>query len=64
MGEPVSVRRQLVASKVLPAWPRAGEAAAVPVTRFLDGELLDDVLNPSSCLLPPDEWPLDPPCSR
>ncbi|CAK0904396.1 unnamed protein product [Prorocentrum cordatum] len=63
-GEAVAVRRELVAEKVFPAWPERGEAASVPVVSFLDGELLDDVRDPRSCLLPPEQWPEEPPRSR
>ena len=48
-GEVVSVRRQIVCSKVLPAWPKAGEACILPVEDFITEELKDDLMNPKRC---------------
>ena len=56
-GEVVSVRRELVASKVLPTWPEKGRAGVVQVTEFLDEELRRDYKDPRRCVLPRDQWP-------
>ena len=48
-GEPLSVRKTLEASKALPAWPKAGNAAVRDVTNFVEDALLEE-LAPS--------WPL------
>ena len=45
-GEVVSVRRQLICSKVLLAWPKAGEACILAVEDFIPEELEDDLMNP------------------
>ena len=63
-GEVVSVRRQIVCSKVLPAWPKAGEACILPVEDFITEELKDDLMNPRRCLIPESEWPKVPPKSK
>ena len=46
------MRRQLVASKVVAAWPPVGSAAVCPIIDFIDSHLRDDVLDPRRCLLP------------
>ena len=63
-GEVVSVRRQLVCSEVLPAWPKAGEACILNIENFITEELRDDLMNPERCLLPKSEWPKVPPKSK
>ena len=63
-GEAVSTRRQLVAAKAIPPWPAEGKAAQVPVLSFLEGELWEDIRDPSRCLRPQEEWPEYPPSSR
>ena len=63
-GELVSVRHELVASKVIPCWPKVGEAAVCPIVDFVDEHLVDDLANPLGCLLPESEWPLEVPRSR
>ncbi|CAK0791571.1 unnamed protein product, partial [Prorocentrum cordatum] len=63
-GAVVSKRRQLTAEEVLVAWPAPGKAAIAPVVAVLQGELLEDVLNPFRCLRPREEWPDEPPRSR
>ena len=62
-GEVVSVRRQLICSKVLPAWPNAGEACILAAGDFVTEGLKDDLMNPR-CLLPESEWPKVPPKSK
>ena len=56
-GEPVMVMEELEAAKVIPVWPKIGEAAVQKVEDFLTGDLLEAVLNPEQCLLPSWEWP-------
>ena len=51
-GEVASVRKQLICSKVLPAWPKSGEACILAVEDFITEELKDDLMNPRRCLLP------------
>ena len=63
-GNIVSVRRDLSAAKVIPAWPAVGLAATCPVERLLKGELLDDLEDPQRCLRPVSEWPTETPVSR
>ena len=63
-GNMVSVRRNLIASKVLPAWPQVGKAASVDVMSFLRGELAQDMSDPKRCLLPVEEWPTTTPKSK
>ena len=62
-GEVVSARRQLMCSRVLLAWPKAGEACVSAVEDFITEELKGDLMNPKSCLLPGSEWPKVPPKS-
>ena len=63
-GEVVSVRRQLICSKVLLAWPKSGEACILAVEAFIIEELMDDLMNPKRCLLPESGWPKVPPKSE
>ena len=63
-GKVASVRRDLIAKKVIPAWPAVGSACVAPIADFIDLELREDVLDPFRCLLPRSEWPAEPPRSR
>ena len=63
-GNVVSVRRDLIAAKVIPAWPSLGEAAVCDVARLLDSELADDLADPARCLLPESQWPEITPTSK
>ena len=63
-GNLICKARELECSKVIAVWPPAGSAATVPITRFLEGELLDDVLDPQRCLKPESEWPPVPKPAR
>ena len=63
-GEQVSVKRDLVVSKVVAAWPSAGEAAVCPILDFVDEHLADDLRDHFRCLLPQVEWPVEVPVSR
>ncbi|CAK0876721.1 unnamed protein product [Prorocentrum cordatum] len=47
----------LTPRRVIPAWPAAGSAAIQPVTKFLEGEVLEKVMDPSSNLLDRAFWP-------
>ena len=38
-GGTVSVRRQLVAAQVIPAWPKVGKACIAPIVNLVDAEL-------------------------
>ena len=60
-GEVFSIGRQLICSKVLIAWLKAGEACILAVEDFIIEELKDDSTNPKSCLLPGSDWPKVPP---
>ena len=63
-GEVVSVRRQLICSKVLPALLKSGEACILAVEDFITEDSKDDLMNPKRCLLPESEWPKVPPKSK
>ena len=63
-GNVVSVRRDLVASKIIPTWPAVGEAATCSIETLLKGELLEDLSDPHRCLKPQSEWPEETPVSR
>ena len=63
-GEQVSVKLNLVAEKVIAAWPKIGEVAVCPILDFVDEHLADDLRDPFRCLLPQVEWPGEVPVSR
>jgi hypothetical protein len=63
-GEVVSVRRELIAEKVIAAWPKIGEACVCPIISFVDEHLRDELLNPDGVLLPRTEWPAETPRSK
>ena len=63
-GGTVSVRRQLEAAKVIPAWPKVGHACVVPIFNLVDAELQAELESPSSILLPEAEWPVVTPKSQ
>ena len=63
-GEVVSVRRELVASRVIPVWPKVGEACVCDITDFIDEDLKAQMLNLAECLLPEAEWPSQTPHSK
>jgi hypothetical protein len=63
-GDMVSVRRDLVASKVIAAWPAIGAACVCPIIEYVDEHLRDEMLNPLACLLPESEWPVQTPRSK
>ena len=63
-GDVVSVRRQLVADRVIPVWPQPEESCVADIFEFLLEELRDDLLEPARCLLPRDQWPEARPRSK
>ena len=63
-GTVVSVRRDLVAALVIPAWPQVGKARVAPIARFVDEVLQDELPSHDSILLPESEWPKINPRSR
>ena len=63
-GDVVSVRRQLVADKVIPAWPKPEESCVAAIIEFMPEEIRDDLSDPSRCLLPKDQWPVARPRSK
>ena len=54
----------LEAAKVIPCWPKPGEAGVQPAERFVRAEVKDWLLDPRKCLLPQTHWPASPPQSR
>ena len=56
-GEVISVRRELLADKVIPTWPQKGSAAVADIAAFLDGDLRKMYEDPYKCMLPREEWP-------
>ena len=60
----LSVRRDLQASKVIPIWPKVGEACVCPMADHIDSPLREQVLDPNSCILPEAEWPDETPQSK
>ena len=57
------MRRKLIASKVIPAWPKVGKACVVPIQGLVDEELRAELEAPDSILLPESEWPSTTPKS-
>lgn len=49
----------LEADKVIPTWPKVGEAAKCCITDFLSGEALEAMRTPEKFLLPEDKMPLN-----
>ena len=64
MGEPIIPMEDLVASKVIGAWPKVGQAAVQDAESFLTRELKAKLCDPVSCLKPVEEWPDSPHESR
>ncbi len=62
-GEPVAHMEELTADKVIPCWPKVGEAAVQDVVDLVTKEVRDWLENPHLALLPPSEWP-DSPAQR
>ena len=63
-GNPFSVKRTLVAAKVIPAWPKVGKACIVPIFDVVDKELQAELLAADCILLPEAEWPKVTPKSK
>ena len=63
-GEAVSVRQQLEAALVIPAWPEVGAAAVCPIIDVIDEHLVDELADPRQALLPESEWPSVTPVSK
>ena len=63
-GEPVAVMEELEAAKVIPCWPRPGEAAIQPAINFVPPAMRAMLERPESLLLPQEQWPESPPISR
>jgi len=63
-GEPVMVMEELVAEKVIPVWPKIGEAAVQPVMSYLPSGMAEMLEDPRNCLRPEWEWPETPHRSR
>ncbi len=63
-GEPVQYMQELVAEKVIPCWPRVGEAAVQDAVTFVEPQVRAWLEDPISCLLPVSQWPDVPPLSR
>ena len=58
-GNPVEHMMDLEADKVIPTWPKIGEAAKCCITDFLSGEALEAMRTPEKFLLPEDKMPLN-----
>lgn len=63
-GEPIMSLEDLEADKVIPVWPRVGEAAVQDVVGYLPEDLRRVIEDPTKCLLPEWEWPERPPVSK
>eukprot|EP00435_Cladocopium_sp_Y103_P025601 s2795_g6.t1 len=60
-GEPVCLMEELHADKVIPCWPRVGEAAVQKAEDFIPEAMKELLFQPKLLLLPPDQWPERPP---
>ena len=60
-GEPMCLMEELFAEKVLPCWPKPGEAGVQRAEDFVPEGMKELLLNPRMLLLPEDQWPEDPP---
>ena len=63
-GEPIQYMEQLEADKVIPCWPKRGEAAIRDARDFVPAEVCEWLDDPEKCLLPRAAWPESPPLSR
>ena len=63
-GEVISVRRDLEAALVFPAWPAAADTARLPLERVLPPAVWKEVACPEASLKPPEDWPAVPHRSR
>ena len=53
-----------MASKVIAAWPKIGDACVCPILCFVDEHLRDELLHLEGLLLPQSEWPIETPRSK
>eukprot|EP00435_Cladocopium_sp_Y103_P063900 s82_g25.t1 len=63
-GEPVVPMEDIIADKVIAAWPKEGEAAIQDAVNFLPPALRKKMLDPGSCLKQLHDWPDRPPVSK
>jgi len=63
-GEPIQYMEELEAEKVLPCWPKLGEAGVQDARDFVPPEVEAWLDDPSLALLPRAAWPEKPPPSR
>eukprot|EP00435_Cladocopium_sp_Y103_P007817 s1173_g2.t1 len=63
-GEPVQYMEDLVASKIVPCWPKPGEAAIQDAVNFVPDHVKEWLERPELCMLPQASWPERPPISR
>lgn len=63
-GDPVVPLEDLVAEKVIAAWPKIGEAAIQDAVDFVPPYIRKCLLNPSMCLKHLHEWPSQPTASK
>lgn len=56
-GRPVEYMEDLVCERILPAWPRKGQAAIQPLDAFLTPETKKLLEDPQKLLLPPEKMP-------
>ena len=64
MGEPIMPMEDLIADKVIAAWPKIGEAAVQDAVDLVPPALREVLLDPERALKPLHEWPSVPPSSR
>ena len=57
-GNPIEHMQDLVCSKVVPTWPKVGEAGIQCIATFLSGEVREALRDPKQWLLPRDLQPL------
>eukprot|EP00435_Cladocopium_sp_Y103_P047838 s993_g14.t1 len=63
-GEPVCLMEALHADKVIPCWPKPGEAAVQRAVGFIPAGMQELLHQPKLLLLPQDQWPETPPKSK
>eukprot|EP00438_Fugacium_kawagutii_P000030 Skav208216 [mRNA] locus=scaffold3686:21970:30201:- [translate_table: standard] len=56
-GRPVEYLEELVCEKVIPAWPKVGQAGVQPIEAFLTDETKKAMKDPKSLLLPAEKMP-------
>jgi hypothetical protein len=63
-GEPMCLMEELIAEKVLPCWPKPGEAAVQKAEHFVPEGMKELLHQPRLLLLPEDQWPDSPPPAK